>query len=248
MAARIHDAQLSARRSPPLVPLVLLHGAGGRGQLWQHQLLAFPRAVAPDLPGHPAGDGLASIAALAAWVRRLLEERGPGRVVLGGHSLGAAVALQAAFDAPERLRGLILIGAGARLRVRPEFFELIRAGTEEAVEELLRWWFAPTAAPRVVARARRALRSVSPAVLLADFRAADGFDVMQRVREIALPALVICGEEDRLTPLKYSEYLREAIAGAHLATIPRAGHMVMLEQPRAVNAAIAGFLRTLEDR
>lgn len=223
---------------------MLLHGAGGVGQLWHHQLLAFPKAVAPDLPGHPAGEGLASVPAIAAWVDRFLEDR--GRVVLGGHSLGSAVALQAALDAPRRLLGLILMGAGARLRVRQEFFEFIRRDSDEAVEELLRWWFAPGASPRIVARARAALRTVSPAVLEADLRAADGFDVMDRVREIAYPTLVICGEEDRLTPLKYSEYLRRAIPGARLVTVPQAGHMVMLEQPRAVNAAIADFLRTVE--
>jgi len=127
----------------PLVPLVLVHGAGGVGRLWQNQLLAFPRALAPDLPGHPEGPGLSTIPDMAGWVRRFMEERGLNACVLGGHSMGSAVALQVALDAPGRLRGLILMGAGARLRVRQEVFDLIRADYEAAVEELLRWWFAP---------------------------------------------------------------------------------------------------------
>jgi pimeloyl-ACP methyl ester carboxylesterase len=69
---------------------------------------------------------------------------------------------------------------------------------------------------------------------------------MDHVHEIALPTLILCGEEDRMTPLKYSEYLRDRIPGARLVVIPRAGHMVMLEQPRAVNEAIAEFLRPFE--
>ena len=230
----------------PLVPLVLIHGGGGVGLLWQNQLLAFPRAVAPDLPGHPDGPGLSTVADMAGWVRRFMDDRGLVPCVLGGHSLGSAVALQAALDAPDRLRALILVGAGARLRVRQEVFDQIRADYAAAVEELLRWWFAPEAAPRVVDRARRALRAVPPTVVHDDFWAANRFDVMDRVHEVVLPTLILCGEEDRMTPLKYSEYLRDRIPGARLVVIPRAGHMVMLEQPRAVNEAIAEFLRPFE--
>lgn len=225
--------------------MVLLHGAGGLGQLWQNQLLAFPEAVAPDLPGHPTGPGLSSVSDLAGWVLQFVATTVPAPCVLGGHSLGAAVALQAALDAPARLRGLILLGAGARLRVRPEFFDLLRRGYSEAVEELLRWWFAPAAPPRIVDRARQALRAVAPAVVYDDFWAADHFDVMARVREITVPTLIICGEEDRMTPVKYARYLHEQIAGSRLVIVPGAGHMVMLERPRETNAAIEEFLGTL---
>jgi len=110
----------------PLVPMVLIHGGGGAGQLWQNQLLAFPHAIAPDLPGHPEGPGLSTVADMAGWVLRLIDERGIGPCVIGGHSLGGGVALQAGLDAPERLRGLILVGTGSRLHVRPEFFEQLR--------------------------------------------------------------------------------------------------------------------------
>jgi len=230
----------------PSRPLVLIHGAGGRGQLWQHQLLAFPQAVAPDLPGHPGGPGLSTVRDMAAWVRGLLAERGAEPCILGGHSLGGAVALQVALDAPERLRALVLIGTGARLRVRPEFFALLRGDYAEAVEELLRWWFSPYASPRVVERARQGLRALPPTVVHDDLWAADRFDAMDRLPELRLPTLIVCGEEDRLTPVKYSEYLHQHIAGSRLVTIPRAGHMVMLEQPRATNEAIAEFIRPLD--
>lgn len=231
---------------PSSVPLVLVHGGGGVGQLWQHQLLAFPRAVAPDLPGHPEGPGLSTVPDIAGWIVRWMEEHGHAPGVLGGHSLGGAVALQAALAAPERLRGLILIGTGARLRVRPEFFELLRTDYDQAIDELLRWWFTAAAPPRVVERARTALRAVPPTVVHDDFWAADRFDVMGRVHEIALPTLILCGQQDHMTPVKYSEYLRRQIPAAHLVVIPEAGHMVMLEKPREVNAAITEFLAKLD--
>lgn len=229
----------------PPIPLVLIHGAGAVGRIWQNQLLAFPRAVAPDLPGHPAGTGLSTVPDMAAWVLEFLAQRGLERCVLGGYSVGGAVVLEAALSAPDRFRGLLLIATGARLRVRPGFFDLLAGDYDAAVEELLRWWFSPSASPRVVERARMALRMVSPAVVHDDFWAANQFDAMDRVGGITLPTLVLCGEEDRLAPVKYSEYLHERIAGAQLVVIPNAGHMVVLEQPRATNEAIAAFLRAL---
>jgi len=229
----------------PLVPMVLIHGGGGAGQLWQNQLLAFPHAIAPDLPGHPEGPGLSTVADMAGWVLRLIDERGIGPSVIGGHSLGGGVALQAGLDAPERLRGLILVGTGSRLHVRPEFFEQLRGDFDAAIEELLRWWFSPQASTRVVDRARHALRALSPAVIHDDFWAADRFDVTDRLREIRLPALIVCGAEDRMTPTKYAEYLHRHVAGSRLVVIPGAAHMVMLEQSRACNEAIAEFLEGL---
>lgn len=225
-----------------LTSLVFIHGAGGTGQLWQNQLLAFPRALAPDLPGHPEGTGLSTVSDMAGWILRFLEERGLGPCVIGGHSLGGAVALQAALDVPDRLKGLILIATGSRLRVRPEFFDQIRQDFDAAIEELLKWWFAPGASKRVVDRGRRGLRALSPAVLHDDFWAAGRFDVTDRLREIRLPTLIICGTEDRMTPMKYAEFLHQNIRGSHLVAIPNAGHMVPLEQPKSCNEAIAKFL------
>ena len=230
---------------PPAIPLVLIHGAGAVGQIWQNQLLAFPRAVAPDLPGHPSGAGLSTVSDMAAWVLEFLTRQEIERPVLGGYSVGGAVALEAALSAPQRLRGLLLIATGARLRVRQEFFDLLAGDHGRAVDELLRWWFSPATPPRVIERARSALRILSPAVVHDDFWAAHRFDALDRVAEITLPALVICGEQDRLTPPRYAEYLHEKIAGSQLVIIPNAGHMVVLEQPRATNEAIAAFLRGL---
>jgi pimeloyl-ACP methyl ester carboxylesterase len=66
---------------------------------------------------------------------------------------------------------------------------------------------------------------------------------MDRVDQIAVPALVVCGREDRLTPVKYSRYLADRLPRSWLEIIPSAGHMVMWEQPGAFNEALASFLR-----
>jgi pimeloyl-ACP methyl ester carboxylesterase len=81
-----------------------------------------------------------------------------------------------------------------------------------------------------------------PSVLLGDFKACDAFDMQDQVGEIEQPTLIICGEEDQMTPVLFSQYLEEKIRGSRLELIPDAGHMVMLEKPEIVARLVADFL------
>ena len=78
-----------------------------------------------------------------------------------------------------------------------------------------------------------------------DFVASNGFDILARLPEIDCPTVVVCGTQDHMTPPKYSEALRDAIPGATMALVPGAGHMVMIEQPAAVSAALRALLSRL---
>jgi pimeloyl-ACP methyl ester carboxylesterase len=228
--------------------LLFLHGAGGSRFVWQHQALAFPRARILDLPGRAGGapsgvDGY--LDAIRASLK--LDIRGPAAPhVVAGHSLGSAIALQWALRYPDEVRGLILVGAGAKMRVNPAWLAGIAAGEREAIEEFGAWWFGPAAQPRLREKSLALLRATPPEVLLADLRAADAFDVMADLGRVAVPTLIICGADDRLTPVKFSRYLHEQIRDADLVVVDDAGHMVMLEQPGVVTAAIAQFLARLE--
>jgi len=114
-------------------PLVLLHGAGGTHLFWPPQVrrLSNLQILAPDLPGHgrSGGDGLRNIEGYAACVASWLDKIGIERALLGGHSMGSAIALQLALKVPDRGAGFIMIGAGARLRVHPDIFN--KAAYEE---------------------------------------------------------------------------------------------------------------------
>ena len=78
-----------------------------------------------------------------------------------------------------------------------------------------------------------------------DLSACDKFDVMERVKEIALPSLVIVGADDIMTPVRYAEYLGRELQDAEVVVVPNSGHFVTLEQPEAVNEAVARFLDRL---
>lgn len=236
-----HQSDLKGQRT-----LVFVHGAGGSHLNWPPRLrrLAGANTYALDLPGHgqSEGQGRTSISAYADFVAAFLETLGLEKVTLVGHSMGGATALDFALRYPEKLAGLVLVGSGARLRVAPAILDGIRQDFQAAVRLICDYAFALDAPEQLKREGPRQMGQTHPDVLYGDFAACDAFDVMVRLGEIHCPTLAICGTADRLTPPKYSTYLRDNIPGAQLALIEDAGHMVMLEEPEAVNRAIADFV------
>jgi len=228
--------------------LVLIHGSGGDHTLWGWQLKGLKgqfEVVPLDLNGHGrslarARDGLESYTEDALAVLDAID----GPAVLAGHSLGGAVALNAALTKPDNLVGLGLIDTGAKLRVLPKLLELIRDDFDGALDFLLGLLF-HRPLPDTVGEARAQMARNGQAALLRDFETCDAFDVMDRLAEIAVPALVCVGSEDQMTPLKYAQFLAERIPDAELVTIPDAGHVPMLEQPDVLNDALRAFLSRL---
>ncbi len=228
-------------------PLVFIHGAGGNHLHWPPQVrrLSGETVYALDLPGHgrSEGPGCSSITEYVERIDAWLEAMNLSAIILGGHSMGGAITQQFALQLPQKLKGLILVGTGGRLRVHPTILETTAdpAQFKDAVNTIIDWSFSASAPERLVELARRRMLEVDHNVIHDDFVACDNFDVMQQLSEIKIPSLVICGEADRLTPIKYSEYLLDQLLKAHLVRVPDAGHMVMLEKPDVVAEAVAEF-------
>lgn len=229
-------------------PLVLVHGAGGSRLFWPPQIRRLPGTTvyAVDLPGHgrSPGAGRDRIEAYAEDLLRWMAALGLPRCVIAGHSMGSAVALMTALVRPSAAAGLVLVGGGGRLRVHPGILEAVVEPGEfaQAVDLIVKAAYGPQARAWLIEISRRRMLETQQGVLAGDLHACDAFDVLDRLGEISVPTLVVCGAHDRLTPEKYSRRLVEAIAGAELQIIPDAGHMVMLERPDAVAAAIARFI------
>ncbi|MEW5725086.1 MAG: alpha/beta hydrolase [Thermodesulfobacteriota bacterium] len=228
--------------------LVCIHGTGGSRATWRFQLEGLEGAMnvaAPDLPGHGRTPGpvLSSVAALAEWTARVLETWNlPAPVVLAGHSLGGAVALETALRRPDLLGGLILLATGARLAVNPVLFEGLEKDFAGTVGLIGQWAVARSADPAVVRELGELMAANPPATLITDFRACDEFDRRPDLGRLDLPVLIVCGEKDKMTPLTLSEFLKENIRGSRLAVIPEAGHYVMNEKPAQVNQAVLEFV------
>lgn len=227
-------------------PVVFVHGAGGTHQHWLYQVRDLPDSAsyAPDLPGHgrSKGPGRDRVPAYGDWLAGFLDELALEQAVLVGHSMGGAIILDMALRYPQRVAGLGLVATGARLRVAPALLEALRQEPEVGVNLIAEWAFGPEASQEMVRMARRQMNMVSPDVLYGDFAACDEFDVVGRLGEIEAPAFVLCGTQDRMTPIKYATYLRDQIDGARLTLVEGTGHMVMLEQPQAVSKALVDFL------
>jgi pimeloyl-ACP methyl ester carboxylesterase len=246
--ARLFHAD-SAPQGASGLPLVLIHGAGGTHRQWPEAVrsLAGRRVIALDLPGHGAspGPGRRAIAAYAADVLAVLDALGIGRAVLVGHSMGGAIALTLALEAPARVAGLGLVGTGARLRVAQAILEATAdpARYAAAAEGMADWAFGPGAGPELRREHVEGMRACPAEVVHGDFAACDAFDVRDRLvpGAVAAPAAVICGDADRLTPPRYAAFLHQRIEGSRLLLVPGAGHMVALEAPAATIAALAAL-------
>jgi pimeloyl-ACP methyl ester carboxylesterase len=161
--------------------------------------------------------------------------------------MGGAIGMLYALRYPEEVRGIILVGTGARLRVHPDYLQMGREATNDKSKWLENQMAYYTGvAPDMVQSMKRRSMEVGPSVELNDLLACDQFDVMQEVRNIALPTLVICGSEDTMTPVKYADYLADNIPGAKKAVIPGATHFVQIQKYKQVNASIEEFVASLK--
>ena len=193
------------------------------------------------LPGHPVGEPLRTVGELADWVSGEIAADAGGTATLCGNSLGAAIALQAAIRYPAAVSGLILIGAGARLRVGDAVFEMIDTRWPDCIDDLV-GLSVDASCPQGIRDRLRAMHLVTGQVnTRLDYAACNAFDIMDRIGEIKQPTLIIVGASDRMTPPKYAQFLHDRIAGSRLAVVAASGHVPHLERPADVNAAIADW-------
>jgi pimeloyl-ACP methyl ester carboxylesterase len=234
------------RTQPDQPVMVLIHGAGGSRLQWPGALRHLPGVgvIAVDLPGHgkspaPSRD---SIPAYAADVVALLDTLQIQRAIFGGHSMGGGIALWLAIEYPARAAGLVLVGTGAKLAVHPDLLRDSRENPEQAARTMVEWMWSDDAPADLRQKHYESLISLPRGILYGDFSACNAFDARERLSGIHMPTLILGGTRDRMTPPRYSTYLQEHIAGAELVLL-EAAHMLMLEQPDAVGAAVRTWLQ-----
>jgi len=226
--------------------LVMVHGAGASSLSFYYQLRHFRNSKAIDLPGHPTGKPCNSIDRYVDWVRGFNTARRYKDVVLCGHSMGGAIALQYALRYPDELKAIILIGTGAVMKVDAKYI----MECEEAVDDNSEWLESHKEMYKDVeddinqVLIRRTME-IGPQVELNDLRAWDEFDVMDKVHQVRLPTHVMCGADDPSTPVRFTEYLAENIPGAQHEIIDGGRHYVQLEKYQRVNDQIERFMSSL---
>jgi 3-oxoadipate enol-lactonase len=233
--------------------LVFLHGVGSSAQTWDGQLRAFAgrfRCLAPDMRGYARStvDDAATISMtrFALDVAALIEAEN-GAAHICGLSMGGIVAQHLWRARPELVRSLVLAdtwanhptaaaGQTGRLRAIDEgSMPDLAAARMPAV-------YGPAASPELVRRGIDVFASLDKSA----YRAASADLWVQDVRDIAtsitVPALVVVGEYDSITPPPLSQELAALIPGARLTVVPNAGHLTNEENQEAFDAALDGFL------
>lgn len=222
--------------------LIYIHGSGGSHDVWYNQMKLELNSIALDLPGHglSAGNAADSISQSAQNVAEFLgtlQIQPP--VYLAGHSMGAAIAVTVALNYPELIKGIILIGAGQRMKVMPALLEDLRQGRNDP--DFIRMGFSPQAPAAMVDNMVNIFAEIPASVLFADFSACNNFDVSGQLERIGLPVLIIAGTDDRLTPLKLAQYMADHINNCRLEVVNDVGHFAMLEKSEEVNRFIIEF-------
>jgi 3-oxoadipate enol-lactonase len=248
------------RGTGPVV--VLLHAFPLDSGMWRPQIDQFAtdyRLIVPDFPGF-GGSAVSAgltIDSAADVVAELLDHLGINeRVIVGGVSMGGYVALAFARLYPQRLGASILADTKADpddetgRAGRDRLIQLAgERGVKAVVEQLLPKLLGPTTVkqmPEVVEMVRAIAEKQSVEGIVAALKALrERPDAGPGLAHIAVPALVIVGEEDAITPPEKAKQLVETIPNARMVTIPGAGHLANLENESAFNAAVREFLSSL---
>lgn len=236
--------------------LLLMHGIGGNSRSWREQLEALSdrfRVIAWDAPGYGASAARQpDLAGYAGAVADLLDILEIEQAHVVGHSMGGVVAQAVAGLTPARVERLVLsstftgdaapegtpLGAGwnARLddirRMTPEEFGQARAAS----------MLAGSAPDSVRGEAASISAEVTHAGLLAGCRLLHHADTREIAGRLAMPVLMITGAEDNVVPPSRSAMLADLIANCRRAEVPGVGHAGYLEDAKAYNAILSGFL------
>jgi pimeloyl-ACP methyl ester carboxylesterase len=245
-------------------PFVLLHAFPLSRRMWQFQydgLTTQMRLVTPDLTGF--GESATSadppdLGVMADGVLALLDRLELDDVVLGGLSMGGYVAMEILRRRPGRVRALVLADTKASADVdaaaanRRRMADVLEDGrnTRVLVHDVLPTVVGDTTReehPETVTWLREIVEETDPLGAAWAQRAMaarrDSFDTL---REVRVPTLVVVGEEDALSPPSDAEAMVDAVPGAELVVLERAGHLSAVEAPDDFNDAVCEFVLRLD--
>jgi pimeloyl-ACP methyl ester carboxylesterase len=257
MNAEVNGTSLYYEQEGGGPDLLLLPGLGASVGVWYAQLKGLSsmlRVTAADPRGHgrsgrPAGPY--SIDLFAEDAAALIRHLGIGPTAVAGSSMSGAVALTLAAKYPELVSHLILVGGFAQLPAAGRERMAARARTVEAegleavvdvVVGAALGAYTHQANPALVGLFRQLLLSNQRESYAAATRAVSEADVTGLLGRVRCPTLILLGAQEQVAPLGCALELKAGIPQAEVKVIPNAGHLPMMEQPGAFNAAVIQFL------
>ncbi len=254
--------ELAVREVGAGLPVVLLHAFPLSSAMWLDQragLSSVCRVLTPDqrgFGGSPLGDDPPSLDACADDLAALLDRLELDRVVLGGLSMGGYVAMAFLRRHPGRVQGLLLADTKASAdppeaaQRRRDVADLVLAeGADVLLEAVLPALLGPTTTatrPQVTARVRALVQAAPPdAVAWAQRAMADRPDSSAVLAATDVPAVVVVGDEDALSPEADARAMADALPQGRLHVLPGAGHLSAVETPETFTGAVLELLSRL---
>jgi 3-oxoadipate enol-lactonase len=213
--------------------------------MWDAQVDALrdSEVVRVEHPGH-GDEPMIELHGVADLARRVLVTVQSERFSFVGLSLGGAVGMQLALDAPERLDRLVLACTSARFGSRETWDQRIalvrEQGMEAVADAVLPRWFTP--AFHGVERFRAMFLATPPETYLRYCELLREFDLRGRLGSIEAPTLAIAGAEDPTSPPEQLESIAGEIESSRVVVIQRAAHLANVEQPAEFNKALLAHL------
>ncbi len=253
---------LAYREAGEGVAVVVLHGVGSGSASWEGQLAGLGpgfRVIAWDTPGYGGSDPLPvetpAVADYAQAVADLVDALVLDRFHLVGHSLGSLIAAAFAARRGARLLSLTLANptagyadAGDELRVG-RMADRIRAieelGPAGMAEQRSHQVLSPNAPPAAHAKVRAVMAGLRPDGYKQAVRMMHSTDIHADARAVSVPAMVMCGSADSVTPEPLARAIASAIPGAAYTTLDGLGHASYVENPEIFNAPLRAFFGRL---
>ena len=245
-------------------PIIMINGLGAGRGAWSLQVPALAasfRVITLDNrdigeTGAASGEHFYRIPQMADDIAGLMDALSIARAHIIGASMGGAIAQEVAINHPERVDTLTIICSYPKadaylvelLTQWEQMFE--EQGAVAWQRATLPWiythrWFATEGnLANELGKIVASPPLQSPAMYLRQSNAAKSHDAIERLDLITAPTHIICGAEDLLTPVRFSQQLAEHIPGSRLTILPNAGHGLFWETPAALNQAAREFLET----
>ena len=262
--------------------IVLIHGAGGQEIDWpkawrdanaqaksmgltpsNHGVIKLFNAglddysiYAVDLPGHGKSDGKSksSIGEYSNDIIDFLNAMELENVCLVGHSMGAAIALNASLTQHWRIRSVVAIGGASKMYVTDSILEGLQNTFEATVDNIVKYsWHKQTGAiadSQQMAKyfrekAKQRILNAGSRTVHRDFLACSKFDLDEHLGDISVPVLVIASDCDRMVPLHVSQKMAEKLPNARFVILEGCGHFQHIEQTSRVATEVSNFLGTI---
>jgi len=264
--AKVGDIELHYEREGTGPPILFIGGLSAGQQLWaplveylkhQYDCITFDNRGIGESSKPPSGY---SIPDLTQDALGLLDSLSISRAHIVGMSMGGLIAQEMALQRPGIIGGLVLVGSFAKTSARGDLIQETRKVMQQRLSPYeyflvqATWMFAPgTLGKPGFAEdfARKAADNPHPQATHAFEQLADGvrqFDTRSRLKDISRPTLVLVGEEDIMATPSQSRVLAEGIPGAEMVVLPKLGHFLTSEDPKAFADCVDRFLKRVDER